>query len=213
MAEVIDAGVSVTYSPVSTGFTSTSVYFNVDGVRHILLGARSTLTASLTPQQIPRWRFSMLGLLGTIADQALPVVDLSDFIPPVPVSKANTVLELFGWTAIAESLALDLGGQLSPRMLIGYEGIKINDRRPSGTAVVEATSLATKDWFGISRAHTKGELSVVHGTTAGNIVEIVAPKTQLGLPTQGATDNIVNYSLPLMFTPDGGNDELTFTFR
>ena len=79
--------------------------------------------------------------------------------------------------------------------------------------MVQATSLATKNWFGIAGAHTKGALHVQHGATDGNIVEIDAPKVQIGRPTQGGADNIANYTLPLMLTPDAGNDELVLTFR
>ncbi|MNL80088.1 hypothetical protein D3C87_2068410 [compost metagenome] len=80
-----------------------------------------------------------------------------------------------------------------------------------GTAVVEAASLATVDWFAIAQAATKGALAVQHGTAAGNIVTFDAPKVQIGRLTQGSSQGIANYSLPLMLTPDAGNDELTIT--
>jgi hypothetical protein len=212
-AQTIDAGVSVAYAPKSDAFGSAAIYYFLDGVRHILLGARGTMSLSLAPSQIPRFRFSLTGLQGTITDQAMPVVDHTGFITPVIVNKANTAMSLHGWAAIAESLSLDIAHQVEPRFLIGYEGIEITDRQATGIAVVEATSLATKNWFALAQAGTRDALAVQHGTVAGNIVEFDAPKVQIGRLTQGSSQGIANYSLPLMLTPDAGNDELVITVR
>ncbi|MBI1246161.1 MAG: hypothetical protein GC202_14260 [Alphaproteobacteria bacterium] len=212
MSETISAGVSVAYAPVSAGYESGSVYFNQDGVNHIALGTRSNVTLSLVPKQIPRLKFSMMGLLGTIADTALPSADLSAFTLPVPVSEAMTTLALHGKSnLISESISLDLGQKVEPRFLIGSEGMEITDRQATGQVVLEADTLANADWFSIAAAETRAAMEIVHGTTAGNIVTIGAPKVQIGRPTQGQTQDIVNYTLPLMLTPDAGNDELTLT--
>jgi hypothetical protein len=117
IVEVATVPTQVEYNPVSGGFEAGSIYYNLDGVRHILLGARGTVTVPFVPSQIPRYRFRILGLKGTIADAALPTVDLTAFIKPVPVNKANTTMALHGWTAIAESLELQLGNVVEPRML------------------------------------------------------------------------------------------------
>lgn len=213
MHETVTVDTDVQYNPISRSFEAGSLYYNLDGVRHIFLGCRGTFSLSLTPAQIPRLSFNLSGLSGTISDTPLPTVDLTKFIDPVPVNKANTTMTLHGWASIAESLSLDLAASVEPRFLIGEESIKITGRKAVGTAVVQATSLAVKNWFAISKAHTKGALVAQHGTVAGNIVDIEAAKVQIGRVTQGATQGIANYSLPLMLTPDAGNDELLLTFR
>ncbi|TFF20541.1 hypothetical protein E3C22_16670 [Jiella endophytica] len=213
MAETITAATKVSYDPVSTGFEAASLYFNADGVRHVLLGARGTCTVNLTPNQIPRFRFNLMGLLGTISDQALPTVDHAGFVKASVVNKQNTVMSLHGWTAIAESLALDLGNQVEMRFLVGDEGVEIVDRQSTGTFVVEAKSLATKNWFSIAKARTRGALSAVHGTTAGNIVEFNANQVEIGRPNQGQTQGILNYSLPLMLCSGTGDDEMSIVVR
>ncbi|NDW04073.1 phage tail tube protein [Jiella pacifica] len=213
MAEDEETGVSVSYLPASANEEAASIYFNADGVRHVLLGSRGTWTANLAPNQVPRFRFDMMGLLGTITDAALPTVDVDAFKRPKVASKAQTVMSLFGWTAIAESLALDYGNQVEARFLIGAESMEITDRRSTGTAVVEAKSMATKDWFAIAKARTRGALSLVHGVAAGNIVEFAAPQVEIGRPTQGQTQGILNYSLPLMLCHDTGDDELSIVVR
>ena len=212
-AEVLTAATSAVYSPVSGGFDAASIYFNRDGVQHILLGARGTVTFTLTPSQIPRMRFSLLGLLGTISDAALPTAVFTGFQPPMIVSKANTVMTLHGWTAIAESLSIDMANQVEGRFLIGDESIELVDRQPKGTAVVQADSLATVNWFGRALARTRGSLSLVHGVGAGKIVQFDAPQVEVGRPAEGQSQKIVNYTLPLMLCTNTGNDELTITVK
>lgn len=213
MAEVISAGVEVAYAPVSSGFEALSIYYNLDGVRHILLGARGTLTLEMTPLRIPRWRYRFLGLAGTISDQPLPAVTLTGFKKPVEVSKANTTAALHGFAGPIEAFSLDLGNQVEPRMLINHESIQLVDRRSAGSLTAEAALLATKDWFAIAAARTRATLAIQHGTVAGNIVEIEAPAVEVGRPAQGSSQGVANYQLPLMFCPVSGNDEVVITAR
>lgn len=211
-AETITADTDVQYDLVHDNFESSSLYWNEDGVRHIGLGLRGTATFGFTPKRIPRMQFTMSALEGTVTDAAMPVVDQSKWIDAVPVSKANTTMTLHGWSAIAESLNINLANQVVPRHLIGLEGIEITDRQATGTSVVQAASLATIDWFAIAKAETKGALALTHGTVEGNRVAISADAVQLGRVASGQTDNIRNYSLPLMFTSLGANElKLTIT--
>lgn len=212
-AETVAAGVSVTYSIVEAGVESSSTFFELDGVRHIMLGCRGNLSVNLTPKGIPKYRFSLTGLLGTVTDQALTATSLTGWTTPVEVSAANTTMSLHGWSSIAESLSIDLGNTVTPRFLIGAESVIISDRKTTGQAVVEATTLGTIDWFARAFDRTRGALALVHGKTAGNIVEINGPALEIGKITQGQTDGILNYTLPLSFCPVNGRDELTIVVK
>lgn len=213
LAEVVTEDTDVTYTPVSSAQESVSIYFNGGDVRHVLLGARGTFTLNLTPRQIPRFAFTFTGLLGTITDTALPTNDLEAFIKPVPVNKANTTFSLHGLAGACEGVTMDIGNQIEPRFLIGHESIQHVDRQMTGSAIMEAVSLAAKDWFEISRTHATGAVAAVHGIAAGNIVEFAAPAVQVGRPTYGETQRIINNTLPLMFTTSAGNDEFTIKVK
>jgi len=213
-AETITANTKVDYTIVEDGTESASMRFIMDKVQHILLGAKANFAPNYQPKSYPKWRVTVVGMLGTITDiTTMPVVSKAGWATPIHVSKANTQMSLHGWPSVAESLSLDVGNTLTPRFLIGDEKVLISNRSSTGTAVVEARSLATVNWFDKALKRDTGALSIVHGITAGNIVEIAAPAVQVGEPTQGQTDGILNYSLPLDLCPVNGRDELKITFK
>ena len=41
-SETVASGTSVTYEPISASFSSVTIHYNVDGVRHIVTGCRGT---------------------------------------------------------------------------------------------------------------------------------------------------------------------------
>ena len=213
LSETITAATNVVYQPVSSGFEAVTLWVNLDGVNHALLGARGNVTLSLTPKQIPHFKFSFTGLLGPIADTALPAAVYTGFKTPVEVSKANTTLSIHGYSAPGESLSIDLGNKVEPRFLIGAESIEIVDRRGTGTAVLEAAGLAAINWFDRAANRTRGALSAIHGTAPGNIVEISADAVEVGRPAYGQTQSITNVSLPLMLNSVATDDDIKITVR
>lgn len=212
-AETVNAGVDVTYSILEGDLDSGTLYFNSDGVRHIFVGIQANVQLNYSAKSVAKFRFKLVGLLGTVTDVALPAVSKAGWGTGLIVNKANTVMSLHGWSAIAQSLSIDLGNTLTPRFLIGDEAIRVTDRSTTGTAVVQASSMADIDWFAISRARTRGALSIAHGTVAGNIVDVAAPAVEVDEPSQSQTDKVVEYSLPLEICPSAGLDELTITVR
>ncbi len=213
MAEVITVGTSVVYNPISGAFEAVSLYANWDGVNHTFLGCRGNVSLSFEPKKIPKFKFAMVGLLGTFTDVAMPVATLAAFKTPLVCNKTNTTFSLHGQSAPGESLSIDLGQKVEPRLLIGWESIEITDRNASGTAVIEARPIATVNWFDKALKRTRGALSVIHGTTAGNIVQIDAPQVEIGKPSQGNSQGVINYSLPLRLCPNAGNDELSIAVK
>lgn len=214
LAEVIAAGVDVQYSPISGAFDAVTLYFNWDGVNHIMLGSRGNVSCDLSAQRVPRFKFDFVGLLGTIADVTMPVQTLTAFKKPLPVSKANTTISLHGQSALGfENFKFDAGVKVEPRILINKETIEITDREATGEVTIEAASLSTINWFNIAHAHTDGVLAFQHGTVAGNIVMIGANTVQLGRPKYGENQNIVNNVLALMLKANAGNDDFKITVK
>ena len=171
-AETISVATSVEYEIIEDAVESGTIFFNSDGVQHIFLGGRCNLSLTFTPKGIPKFRVTYLGLLGAVADVAMPVVTMAGWITPLIVSKSHTTMLLHGGGSVAESLSIELGNTLTPRFLIGDEKVLISDRSTTGSAVVEARLMAETNWFDRARNRTRGALSLIHGNAAGNIVEI-----------------------------------------
>lgn len=210
-------GANVMYTPnsnfgIATASTSASIYFNIDGVRHILLGARGSVSFDLSVKQIPKMKWKFTGLLGTIADATLPSADFTSWQTPVTVSTANTTdINLIGYNgAVVQTLNFDIANSLVYRQLIGAESVLITDRKPAGNISLEATTVTAKDWWTVAKNASTGPFCVKHGQTDGNIVGFTAPKAQLADPKYSDSDGVAMMDFSLMFIPyaAAGNDEI-----
>ena len=215
MSETVSAGVSVTYAPVSTAFESNTLYINVDGVLHKMLGARGSFSLALSALAIPTIKFSFSGLYGAITDTAVPTVVLTAWQSPLPVNNTNTTgLTLQGYAGLAMSdLSIDMTNTVAFRSLVGgTEAVVLTNRQPVGSITFESTTVAAKDWFTAAKLATLGAFAVTHGTVAGNKVTITAPQVQVMAPKYSDKDGIAMTQCNLGFSPNTGNDELILSF-
>lgn len=210
-SETIDPGVSVTYTPISTGFESITMDFHADDVRHVITGARGTVGLNLETGAIPKLEFEMMGLYNDPSDQALPTPVFGDQADPVVVNHQNTTpVSVFGYSACLQSLSLSNNGEVVYRQLAGCEQqVRLTDRKPEGELSIEAPTLAQKNYFAEISNQTLGAVSFQHGQTAGNIVTFNAPNCNLGAPSYGDSDGVMLLDFPFMPNPVSGNDEFT----
>ncbi len=215
-SETINAATDVVYTPVSTGYEAATMHYEQDGQLHKVLGARGTVSFELSAGGLPVMKFSFTGLYQKPVAGSV-VADLSAFQIPVPVTKANTpTYTIHGYDAIATSLTLDMANNVIHRNVIGEEMVKITDRAPKGQLTIDAPTLAEKDMFALVESHngiTTGAIQVVHGVTAGNIVQIDAPKTQLQTISPTDLDGVFGYQIDVSYMPDAGDDDVTITVK
>lgn len=218
LAQTINAGVSVVYAPVSSSFESITAYAFNDGMRQIVKGIRGSLTGQLSRAQLPTFGLSLRGLYARPTTPAGVTPDITDFFAPIPVTKTNTpTISILGYTgAQLESFSFDFQNEVIYRNTTNVEEVFINDRNVVGQLVVAAPDLATKDFFADVESHstlTTGALQIIHGTTAGRIVQFDAPKVQLASIARGNVDGLVTYTFDVKFLPNAGNDELSITVK
>jgi hypothetical protein len=217
-SETIVASTSVTYAPVSASFSSVTMYFSLDGVRHIVTGARGTFTINLNANQIPVLSFTMTGQYNAPTDTADPAVTFGAQASPQIFNDTNTTaFTLFASSAIPlQSCTLDVGNEVVYRELVNSsKEVSIVNRTGSGTLVTEMVTLATKDFFANAVAGTTGAFSIVHGTNAGNIITLAtaAGGVSLGGPTYSEDTGVVMLNLPYTLVPtSSGNDEFTLAY-
>lgn len=212
------ASTSVTYAPRSTGFESCTIHYDTDGIRHKVTGCRGTFTISLNANQIPVFNFTMTGQYVAPTDTASPSLTFQNQADPKIFNDTNTTsFTLFSATGLAlQSAEIDLGNEVVYRELVNStKEVLITNRAATANFVIEAPTLATKDFFALSVAGTAGNLSIVHGDTAGNIITLTAPTSglSLGNPTYSEDQGIVMLNIPTTMVPSSsGNDELSIAF-
>mgnify|MGYP000866169387 FL=1 len=207
---------NVRYRPVSTGFESATIYFNNDGILHKATGCRGTFTMNCEVGQIPTLAFTMTGIYNAPTDTSAPTTTYSDQATPLIFKAGSTsAVSVLGYAdCCLMSVNLDIANEIIYRELVGCtKQVLITNRAPAGEVMIEAPTIAAKDYFSIANTDTTGILTFLHGTTAGNQVTMLAPIVDITNPTYSDSDGIQMLSLPYVAIPSSaGNDELTLTF-
>ncbi len=204
----------VEYRPISSNFESLTMYYNVDGVLHKLTGALGTVEISLAVKQIPTFKFSFTGLYNAPSDTVAPSVDFSAFMIPQVANTQNTPgFSLFGYSGKMQSMSLNIANSVEYVTLIGEESVKILDRKPAGSIVFEAPTIATKDFFSLVKNSETGAMTIDHGSRNGYKLNFAAPSCSLGNPGYQDANGVQMLSAPFTANPVSGNDELVLTFK
>ena len=215
MAATTSAGVSVTYSPVSSAFGSATIYYNVDGVLHKVTGARGNVELNVEVGAIPVFRFTFTGVYNAPTDTAAPAVTYTAFQTPLAANSDNTsAFSLFSYSGALQSLNVNLNNAVTYRTLIGAEDVLMTDRQVSGTAVFEAPTVAQKDYWSLALGSTLGALDITHGTAAGNKVQISSSRAKINNPTYQDANGIHMLQTPFNLVPSTtGNDEISIIVK
>lgn len=213
LARTISAGVSVTYTPINTGFQGATLKFYQDGTLHTLLGVRGTPSFVLRMRDVPVYRFELTGLYVPVADAALVQPTLSGYPEPLPVAFGNTTVANFLGSATGvclNSLEMALNNTVVYRNLVNCgEAVEVTGRAAGGSFEIEALLVATKDiWTQISSAGTSA-INVTHGTAVGNRVQLISNVAQVTNPSFTDQDNIVLVSGDLRLVPTAANNEFS----
>jgi hypothetical protein len=215
LSETVVATTSVTYAPVSSSFSSCTIYMHNDGIKHVVTGARGTFEMNCQVGAIPTLKFTMTGVYNAPTDTALPSATYTNQATPLIFKNGNTSsFSIYSYSGILQSFDFQMANSVLYRELVGgTKQVLITDRKPSGTAMIEAPTIATKDFFSIGTGTTTGAVSFLHGTTAGNKVTFTANQADLSQPAYSDLNGIQMLSLPLVFTPTtAGNDEMSLAF-
>ena len=205
---------SNTYAPVSASFGSVTIYTNIDGVRHKVTGCRGTFSISCELNQIPVISFSMTGIYSAPTDTSAPTCTYNATKPLLFKTGNTSAFSIFGYSGALQSWSFDMNNETVVRQLVGgTQEVMITDRKPSGSATVEAVALSAHNFFTDATGSSTGTNTFLHGTTAGNKVTISCPQTDLGQPTYEDSDGVQMLSLPFVATPtSAGNNELSIAY-
>ena len=215
LSETVASGTSVTYAPVSSSFSSITIHYNTDGVRHKVTGARGTVVLNASVGEIPSLDFTFTGIYNAPDDSALPSVTYGNQATPLVFKNGNTTsFQLLSFSAALMSLSMDLGNSTVYRELVGgTKEVLITDRAASGSVSIEAVALSSKDYFAAALTDSSlGNLTITHGTTAGNIVALSSTKVDIGDVAYGEADGIQMLEIPYTLVPSASGNELSLVF-
>jgi hypothetical protein len=215
MSETEVLSTSVTYAPESTGFESCTIYYHQDGIRHKVTGCRGTFEITGEVGQIPVISFTMTGIYSNPTDVSLPTPTYVNQEQPVLFKEGNTTnFSAFGYAGCLMSYSFSLENNVIYRELVGCtKEILITDRAPSGTVVIEAPTIAAKDFFAEATGPNTGSITFQHGQTAGNIITTTTAQSDLGNLTYSDSDGIQMLNMPFIAIPtNAGNDEMSLVY-
>ena len=211
------AGV-VTYAPVSAAFSSVTIYYMLDGVRHKVTGCRGSASVSASVGEIPSLDFNFTGVYVAPDDVALPAVTYGAQATPLVFKNGNsTGFQLLSYAGALQSVSLDLGNSLVYRELVGgTKEVLLTDRAVTGSVSIEAVTMATKNFFAAALTDaTLGNLQFTHGTGSsgsanGNTIKVSSARVDIGDVSYGEQDGIAMLEIPYTAIPStAGNDEFS----
>ena len=206
------AATSVTYAPVSASFGSATIYYFADGIRHAVTGWRGTFEIKGDLGQIPTITFSGTGVYSTPTDATVGAVTYGNQADPLVFTSGNTTaFSLFSHSGCLSSFSFAMNNEIQYRELIGCtKEVLITDRKPSGQVMIESVPIATKDYFSIATGTTTGNLTLTHGTTAGNRAVFTGAQTDITNPSYGDMNGVIMLNIPCVFLPTtAGNNEFS----
>ena len=219
---------SVDYLPTSTFGASSSltIFYQLDGEQHKLLGARGTFSLAMGVGERPLLRFRFVGLDGGATATANATPTLTAYQVPVVVTDQNSGDILLGPTYTpatgvlsagtaypSRGLALDVNNRVSYQALLGGESVEITGRDVNGNISFDLTAAQAVSFLTDVKANTTTSLGFTHGITAGNIVVIYGPKVQRVDPTFEDMEGRAMSRYNTRFVPSSGNDELRIVTR
>ena len=213
-SETIVATTSVTYKHASSGHSSLTFYYYIDGLRYIMTGARGSVSLSLQTGATGKLSFTFTGHVATPTDTALGVATYNATVPPPVIAGA---FSLDSYSAVIAKLECDWGIEIAkPDNLSatdGYGEIRITGRNVTGSVDPAATLVAAYAW--VTKWKSSASYALATGTigaTAGNRYAVSMPAvtyTELG---EGDREGILTTDLKFVAAESTGDDECSLAF-
>lgn len=201
---------------------SLSLYYFLDGVKHIAKGCRGNVAFKMNAGGRPLASFKFLGIDGGVTAATPGALTLSGFKTPAPITDANTGDLTFGCTFNVDALTpaltggtsypslgieIDMANAVAHVPLLGAESVDIGDRAAAGKISLDLTAAQEVTFMTSVKANTTQSLGLIHGTTAGYKIGIFMPAVQLINPSMVDRGGRLLVGFDIRAVPVNGNDE------
>lgn len=213
--ETVNVATDVTFTPLSddSSIKSVTIWIEDNGEMHKCTYGRGNVSFNMSTGTIPKMTFNFTALYTKPSASTL-TADFSAFQSPLAVNDTNMgTFTLDSYSFKMKELNWDMGNNVVYDPYVGGDEVNISGRNVTGSILVQAPLIATKDVYAMVESHagvTTKVLDVVHGSTAGAIIEVDMPAVQVNSISREDNNGIKMYRLGLIATPSSGNDEITF---
>lgn len=221
-AEVLTATFRADYTPISTAFSSATIYWHDDGLLHKATGCRGNVVFKEGINQRPVMSFSFTGLYSTPIVVPNATAVLTAFKVPQVITDANTGDIILGGThatgtapVIAAGIAypsqgieIDMGNKVDFNALLGGETVDLTQRSVTAKLMFDLTATDEAAAYAAVEANTLTSIGLQHGTVANQKMLIWMPSVQRINPTKGETNGKRLVGFDLRAVPVSGNDEI-----
>lgn len=212
------------YTPVSSSFTTSTIYTYLDGLLTKSLGCLGTMSLSMTAGEAPDLSFTLQGTYGNPTATALPT-------PTYPTDTKGMVqsaaLSIGAYNAaaglVARSISLDWGASNSERgdvnSTYGFKGLALTSRTPTLTIVCECEDNIDKDFYtylnSTQVAAADGSMDNItwsHGDGTQSKINFSVPAPMLTGVELGDDGGIRTYTLSYKLRNNTANGEFSMEF-
>lgn len=225
-APVPNGAIDVSYPLETVGDGSSLTFWGHKGdsatgvVRMRTQGFRSNVTFNFTEGEFPYGAMDGIGLLNQVPDgTAIAAPTLPTGPAPIEVNSTNTTFSLGGFALLLRSFELNMGMKTAYRSLVGQRAVIFDtaedgDRRSAGgTIVAELPDPSVRSYFAEVTSRADLALSLVHGISAGNIIELTSARLQIDAPTFSVEQNRLMMTCNFDLIPSAAGNELTLRTR
>ena len=207
-------GVAIAWRPDSdpSSIPTLTIGGYCDGVRHVIRGARGSVTFTGTRGEIVMLELEFTGVHDGTTDVSLITPSPDGTLPPTFLGVGLVLQD--GYSAIFQQLSINLNNTVEERENAnksdGIESFLIGDRNPQMTVDPEMETVANHDFVGKLYAGTQGRMEFQVGTSAGNRFRVGAPATQYTALSddERGVKAVAGLTLDLVSIDDAGDDEL-----
>lgn len=147
------------------------------------VGARGSWSLTLTAGDVPVCAVELMALIPAAAPFSVAAPAGADFTAwkePIEVNSDNTAITLDGYAVTLQSMKITSGVNVALRNMVGARYVNRGPHSVSVEMVIEAPSIAAKDYIASLRSGALLPIVVTHGVGAGNVLGIDVPRFQLG---------------------------------
>jgi hypothetical protein len=207
------------FAAASATLSSATCYHWMGEERVRALGCRGTFSMDWTAGAYPFARINAQGILpakptapvDTTAIGATP--DYDRWIDPLEICTENTDFTLGGYAALLRSFTFDVNAAVALRYLVGSTSIHRGNHALTGRLIIEAPALASKNYFTQLDAGSEAALQIVHGTVAGNILQLDMGQLQILRIARTIEDDTLMLDMQVAANIDAGEDDLVITAK